>query len=128
MSARRIACIYSSDTRAVSESGGELKTKPTQHSVGELRKIGIQPTFDLPHECELPQEEREKIAQFCNVEFKAVIEERDKELSIYEVPVSLSDNKLDEIIVERLNLRSAKPLDLTDWKEMLERIRHPGPT
>src|SRR5258706_11309348 len=102
------------------KAAGELKTKPTQHSVGELRKIGIQPDILICRtERELPEEEREKIAQFCNVEFKAVIEERDKELSVYEVPVSLSENKLDEIIVERLGLQSKWPLELGDWKRML---------
>src|SRR5262245_16015793 len=109
------------------KAAGELKTKPTQHSVGELRKIGIQPDILICRtERELPEEERDKIAQFCNVEFKAVIEERDKELSVYEVPVSLSDNKLDEIIVERLNLQPPLPLMMDDWKKMLETIRHPA--
>ena len=109
------------------KAAGELKTKPTQHSVGELRKIGIQPDILICRtERELPNEECEKIAQFCNVERRAVIEERDKELSIYEVPLSLSANKLDDIIVERFNLTQAHPVVLDDWVKMLERIRHPG--
>ena len=109
------------------KAAGELKTKPTQHSVGELRKIGIQPDILICRtERELPNEECEKIAQFCNVERRAVIEERDKELSIYEVPLSLSANKLDDIIVERFNLTKAHPVVLDDWVKMLERIRHPG--
>jgi CTP synthase len=109
------------------KAAGELKTKPTQHSVGELRKIGIQPDILICRtEKELPEEEREKIAQFCNVEFQAVIEERDKELSVYEVPLSLSANKLDELIVEKLHLRTTNPLNMDDWKELLERIRHPA--
>src|SRR6266568_4762786 len=70
------------------KAAGEAKTKPTQHSVGQLRQIGIQPDILICRtDRELPDEEREKIAQFCNVEGKAVIEERDKELSVYEVPV-----------------------------------------
>jgi CTP synthase len=109
------------------KAAGELKTKPTQHSVGELRKIGIQPDVLICRtEKELPQEECEKIAQFCNVEVRAVIEERDKELSVYEVPLSLSANKLDELIVEKLNLKNVKPLEMDDWRQMLERIRHPA--
>jgi CTP synthase len=108
------------------KAAGELKTKPTQHSVGELRKIGIQPDVLICRtERELPQEEREKIAQFCNVERRAVIEERDKELSVYEVPLSLAANKLDEIVVEKLSLK-AHSLVLDDWQQMLERIRHPA--
>src|SRR5438128_5827129 len=102
------------------KAAGELKTKPTQHSVGELRKIGIQPDILICRtERELPDEEREKIAQFCNVEFKSVIEERDKEVTVYEVPLSLADNKLDELIVERLNLANLKPLVMDDWREMI---------
>src|SRR2546421_6420992 len=93
------------------KAAGESKTKPTQHSVGELRKIGVQPDVLICRtERELPKDEAEKIAQFCNVERRAVIEERDKEYTIYEVPVSLSENKLDELIVEKLALRAA-PLD-----------------
>ena len=67
------------------------------------------------------KEEGAKIALFCNVEPRAVIEERDKEFSIYEVPVSLVDNKLDELIVEKLNLK-ARPLDITGWRDMLKRM------
>ena len=66
----------------------------------------------------------EKIALFCNVEAKSVIEERDKTVSIYEVPMSLAENKLDELIVEKFNLRAA-PLDLTDWREILRRVFNP---
>jgi len=107
-------------------AAGELKTKPTQHSVGELRKIGIQPDVLICRtERELPREEAEKIAQFCNVERRAVIEERDKEFSIYEVPVSLSQNKLDELIVEKFNLTHARPQDLSSWQAMVEAMRKP---
>src|SRR5437764_305393 len=82
------------------------KTKPTQHSVVQLRQIGIQPDVLICRsEREMTADMKEKIALFCNVEARAVIEERDKQYSIYEVPVSLVDNKLDELIVERLQLR-----------------------
>ena len=72
----------------------------------------------------IPAEEKDKIALFCNVERKAVIEERDKQFSIYEVPLSLVDHGLDEILVQRLQLR-ANPLDLTEWREIVERIKNP---
>ena len=67
----------------------------------------------------------DKIALFCNVESRAVIEERDKEFSIYEVPLSLVENQLDELIVEKLNLR-AKPLEISDWRQLLQRIMNPS--
>src|SRR6187549_2556308 len=87
------------------KAAGELKTKPTQHSVGQLREIGIQPDV-LICRCEQPisRDERDKIALFCNLAPEAVIEERDKDFSIYEVPLSLVENKLDELIVDELNL------------------------
>lgn len=108
------------------KAAGEAKTKPTQHSVGELRKIGIQPDILICRtERELGRDEAEKIAQFCNVEPPAVIEERDKEFSIYEVPLSLVANKLDVLIVEKLHLH-AKPLEIADWQQILERIRKPA--
>jgi CTP synthase len=107
------------------KAAGELKTKPTQHSVGELRKIGIQPDILICRtDRELPREEAEKIAQFCNVESRCVIEERDKELSVYEVPLSLVANGLDQLIVEKLHLPH-RPLQVSDWQEMLERLRKP---
>src|SRR5947209_5636082 len=108
------------------KAAGEAKTKPTQHSVGELRKIGIQPDILICRtEVEIGRDEAAKIAQFCNVEPRAVIEEKDKAFSIYEVPLSLVDNKLDELIVEKLH-RPARPLDVADWQEILQRIKHPG--
>jgi len=106
------------------KAAGELKTKPTQHSVGELRKIGIQPDILICRtERELPKEEAEKIAQFCNVERRAVIEERDKDYTIYEVPLSLVNNKLDDLVVEKLNLTKAGPLRMDDWREMIAGMR-----
>ncbi|MGL6097286.1 MAG: CTP synthase [Fimbriiglobus sp.] len=109
------------------KAAGELKTKPTQASVRELRAIGIQPDVLICRtEREIPKDECDKIALMCNVERRAVIEERDKEFSIYEVPLSLVENKLDEIIVEKLRLDHAKPLDMSDWVDMLERMRKPA--
>ncbi|MBM3999920.1 MAG: CTP synthase [Planctomycetes bacterium] len=107
------------------KAAGELKTKPTQHSVGQLRQIGIQPDVLICRtERPISREDREKIALFCNVPLEAVIEERDKDFSIYEVPLSLVENRLDHLIVKQLGL-SAEPLDLTDWHELMHRLRNP---
>jgi CTP synthase len=106
-------------------AAGELKTKPTQHSVGQLRQIGIQPDI-LICRCEksIPREEREKIALFCNLPLQAVIEERDKDFSIYEVPLSLVSNGLDEQICQRLKLSTQAP-NLEPYNEILHRLRNP---
>ncbi|HMP80416.1 MAG TPA: CTP synthase [Pirellulaceae bacterium] len=107
------------------KAAGELKTKPTQHSVGLLRQIGIQPDILICRtERELPQSERDKIALFCNVPARAVIEERDKDFSIYEVPLSLVDHHLDELIVKQLGL-AARPLEMDDWRDLLHALRNP---
>jgi CTP synthase len=107
------------------KAAGELKTKPSQHSVGALRQIGIQPDVLICRtEHPMSPEDRDKLALFCNVERRAVIEERDRKYSIYEVPVSLVNNGLDDILVKRLGLSSA-PLDISDWHDMLDRIIHP---
>ncbi len=107
------------------KAAGELKTKPTQHSVGQLRQIGITPDILVVRtERALGRENAEKIALFCNVDKRSVIEEIDKELSIYEVPIGLAENKMDKLIVEKLKL-TAGPLDLDDWRELMHRIRTP---
>ncbi|MDE0862888.1 MAG: CTP synthase [Rubripirellula sp.] len=108
------------------KAADELKTKPTQHSVGQLRAIGIQPDV-LVCRCEhsISRDDREKIALFCNVPTEAVIEEKDKDFSIYEVPLSLVDNKLDELIVEKLGLVTAQSLDITPWTDLLHGLRNP---
>ena len=107
------------------KAAAELKTKPTQHSVGLLRQIGIQPDI-LICRCEqhISQEEREKIALFCNVSLDSVIEEKDKDFSIYEVPLSLRESKLDEIIVKRLSLPSQAP-NLDAWQKLMHSLRNP---
>jgi CTP synthase len=108
------------------KAAGELKTKPTQHSVGALRQIGIQPDVLICRtEVPISAEDKDKIALFCNVERRAVIEERDKEYSIYEVPLSLVNNGLDDLLVRRLGLK-ADPLDIGDWRELLDRVMHPN--
>jgi CTP synthase len=107
------------------KAAGELKTKPTQHSVGQLRQIGIQPDFLVCRtEQSMSRDEREKIALFCNVPLEAVIEEKDKDFSIYEVPMSLLDNRLDELIAGKLGLQTGKA-ELSQWRDLLHRLRNP---
>jgi CTP synthase len=107
------------------KAAGEMKTKPTQHSVERLRQIGIQPDVLICRtERPIAKDDIDKIALFCNVEPRAVIEERDKEFSIYEVPISLSEHKLDELIVEKLHLKGNAP-NISDWTTLLHRLRNP---
>ncbi|EKP94804.1 CTP synthase [Thermaerobacter subterraneus] len=105
-------------------AAGELKTKPTQHSVKELRSIGIQPDA-IVCRCErpLPRDVREKIALFCDVEPSAVVSNPDVD-TIYEVPLRLEEEGLGEIVVRRLGLPRREP-DLRQWREMVEHIKHP---
>ncbi|MEQ8763795.1 MAG: CTP synthase [Planctomycetota bacterium] len=106
-------------------AAGELKTKPTQQSVSQLRQIGIQPDCVICRtERPMTQEIQEKISLFTNVDRETVIEERDVEYSIYEVPIVLQQQKLDEIIIDRLSL-DAGPSNLSDWKSMLAIVRNP---
>lgn len=107
------------------KAAGELKTKPTQHSVGLLRQIGIQPDILICRtEQSLSRDDRQKIALFCNVPIEAVIEEKDKDFSIYEVPLSLVDHGLDDLILEQLGVRKG-PADIDDWRDLLHRLRNP---
>ncbi len=107
-------------------AAGELKTKPTQQSVAKLREIGIMPQIILARcERELGEDVRSKIALFCNVPKKAVIEGRDVADTIYEVPIWLRDEGFDEIVCDRLGLEK-RPLDLTNWERFVERVKHPG--
>jgi CTP synthase len=105
-------------------ASGELKTKPTQHSVRELRAIGIQPDILLCRsDRDLPPDIKRKIALFCNVGEDAVISATDVS-NIYEVPLRLSDEGIDEIVVKLLDLPYRKK-DLGDWEELVDKIRHP---
>ncbi len=107
------------------KAAGELKTKPTQHSVGILRQIGIQPDVLVCRtERGLDVSDREKIALFCNVPLDCVIEERDKDFSIYEVPLSLQSNRIDEIVLRRFGIQ-AGAADLEEWHEIIHRLRNP---
>ncbi|MGV2338375.1 MAG UNVERIFIED_CONTAM: CTP synthase [Planctomycetaceae bacterium] len=103
----------------------EAKTKPTQHSVQQLREIGISPDILIVRtERPIGREHTEKIALFCNVEKRAVIEEVDKEFSIYEVPVGLVEHGLDDLICQKLQLKCG-PLQMEDYRQLVHRIRNP---
>jgi CTP synthase len=108
-------------------TAGELKTKPTQHSVKELRGIGIQPDVLLCRaERPIPEDEKAKIALFCNVQREAVIECRDAD-SIYEIPAMLHDQMLDEIVCHKLHIL-ARAADLSVWKNLVFALEHPEST
>jgi CTP synthase len=106
------------------KSAGELKTKPTQHSVGELRKIGISPNVLLCRaDRKIPDEERAKISLFANVPMDGVISVWDAD-TIYKVPMMLHEQGLDDIVLKTLDLK-APPADLSAWKEVVRRLENP---
>ncbi|HUL40848.1 MAG TPA: CTP synthase [Burkholderiales bacterium] len=105
-------------------SAGEIKTKPTQHSVKELREIGIQPDILLCRaDRPLPEDERRKIALFTNVEVEAVISAIDVD-SIYKIPGMLHSQRLDDIVCKKLDITAA-PADLRAWEKLVEALEHP---
>jgi len=107
------------------QSAGEVKTKPTQHSVKNLLELGIQPDLLICRsEKKLSREIRDKIALFCNVEPKCVISAYDCS-SIYEVPLVLFKEKMDQIIVERLHIADKK-IKLEDWENFVEAVKNPA--
>ncbi len=106
-------------------AAGEVKTKPTQHSVRELMQIGIQPDILVCRsEHALSADIRRKIALFCNVDFSCVIESPDV-ASIYEIPLRFHDQRLDAVVCERLRLDTPEP-DLSPWAAMMEHVLHPS--
>lgn len=105
-------------------SAGEIKTKPTQHSVKELRTIGIQPDILLCRmDRPLPESERRKIALFTNVPVNAVISAVDVD-SIYKIPMELHQQGLDDIVVKQLHI-DAKPADLSQWQQVIDNLTNP---
>ena len=105
-------------------AAGELKTKPTQHSVKELRALGIQPDILVCRtETGFSREIREKISSFCDVDREAVIAARDVD-TVYQVPVEFAEQGVDDIVLDRLRL-PAGPRNLRPWKDMLHRLRNP---
>src|SRR5690606_15391503 len=100
----------------------ELKTKPTQHSVKELRSIGIQPDIIVCRsEEEITTDVRAKIALFCDIEERAVIPNTDVE-SIYEVPLCFAESRLDEIVLEKLKLEASEA-NIAEWRDLVASIK-----
>jgi len=107
------------------KASGELKTKPTQHSVKELRSLGIQPDIIICRsEREIPKAERKKISLFCNVPIKNVIETVDVR-TIYEAPISFHKEKLDDQVLSYFNIKNKKLPDLTKWKNITSKVLNP---
>ncbi|MEV2873186.1 CTP synthase [Paenibacillus larvae] len=105
------------------KAAGEVKTKPTQHSVKELRSIGIQPNVIVCRtEHALAEDLKHKIAQFCDVDANAVIECRDAD-TLYEVPMMLREQGLDDIVVNHLKLDKTDAPDMTEWEAMVKRVK-----
>jgi len=120
----RNRCLYMHLTLIPVVGGGEIKTKPTQHSVKELRGIGIQPDILLCRcQSPLPDEQRRKIALFTNVEERAVISAVDAD-DIYKIPLLLREQHLDDIVVDKLGL-TAPPADLADWRGVVTAKQNP---
>jgi len=107
------------------KASGEMKTKPTQHSVKELRSIGIQPHVIVCRtEHKLSNELKRKLALFCDIDPEAVIECRDAD-TLYEVPLMLRDQGLDEIVVKHLGLGGLKEADMREWEDLVRRVKQP---
>jgi len=105
------------------EAAKELKTKPTQHSVKELRSLGITPDIIVLRTSHpINNSMREKIALFCDVKKEAVIEARDAKI-LYEVALNLQKQNLDQLVCDHFKLKT-KPIDMTEWKELIERVRN----
>lgn len=108
-------------------AAGELKSKPSQQSVAKLREIGIQPDLLICRtEKHIPQDMKKKLSMFCNVEEDGVIEELDLQCSIYELPVALHDEHLDAIVLNKLALNRTDVCDISSWKQIIDKIKHPA--
>ncbi|MEB7657106.1 CTP synthase [Mammaliicoccus vitulinus] len=106
------------------KAAGEMKTKPTQHSVKELRGLGIQPDLIVVRtEYEMTQDLRDKIALFCDINKRAVIECRDAD-TLYQIPLALQEQHMDDIVIERLSLDAAAEAELTEWNQLLDTVRN----
>ena len=107
------------------KAAGELKTKPSQQSVAKLREIGIQPDILVCRtEHPITPDMRQKLSMFCNIELKAVIEEQDVAHSIYELPMALAQEGLDELVVKKLGIDAAKS-DMSKWNDIVQKICYP---
>ncbi len=106
-------------------SSGELKTKPSQHSVRQLMESGVQADVLVCRtEHKIPKEQRSKLAQFCNVSLENVIECKDLD-TIYEVPLYLQKQNFDDVVLKALDLKNDKEADLKDWKHFLKKYQNP---
>lgn len=104
------------------KAAGEMKTKPTQHSVKELRGLGIQPDMIVVRsEYEMAEDLRDKIALFCDIDKKSVIEARDEE-TIYNIVIRLQEQNMDSLVIDRLGLESTQEAELEDWKHLLDNL------
>tara|TARA_R110002050_G_scaffold102774_1_gene211626 strand:+ start:71620 stop:73236 length:1617 start_codon:yes stop_codon:yes gene_type:complete len=104
---------------------GELKTKPTQHSVKELLSLGVQPDILVCRtEYQLNDDVKRKIALFCNIKFESVIESIDAD-TIYDVPLLMQDQKLDQVVLQKLGLPIDENPEMNTWKAFLQNIKHP---
>lgn len=109
-------------------TSGELKTKPTQHSVKELLSVGIQPDVLVCRaDREIPESERRKIALFCNVPESNVIAALDVD-TIYQVPISYHDQQFDMVVLKHFKMTASREPDLQKWRDIVARIRHPEST
>jgi CTP synthase len=105
------------------KAAGEMKTKPTQHSVKELRSLGIQPNVIVVRtEKPISQDMKDKIALFCDIDEKAVIECRDADV-LYSIPLALQEQHLDQIVCDHLKL-ACPEADMTEWKSLVEKVTH----
>ncbi len=106
------------------KAAGEMKTKPTQHSVKELRGLGIQPDLIVVRtEYEMTQDLKDKIALFCDINKESVIECRDAD-SLYEIPLQLSQQNMDDIVIKRLQLNAKYETQLDEWKQLLDIVNN----
>ena len=108
------------------KAAGEVKTKPTQQSVAKLRELGIQPDIIICRtEADLDEDNRKKIAMFCNVEKKNVVAFRDVAHTIYECPLDLRRDKIDRLVVDKIGLGHTPSPALEDWERFVQRVIHP---
>ncbi|MEM1084171.1 MAG: CTP synthase [Verrucomicrobiota bacterium] len=108
------------------KAAGEIKTKPTQQSVAKLREIGIQPDIIICRtEADLDEDNRRKIAMFCNVAKKDVVAFRDVAHTIYECPLDLRRDKIDRLVVDKIGLGDTPTPDLEDWERFVQKVIHP---
>ncbi|MBK1827470.1 CTP synthase [Haloferula rosea] len=108
------------------KAAGEIKTKPTQQSVAKLREIGIQPDIIICRtEADLDEDNRRKIAMFCNVERKNVVAFRDVDHTIYECPLDLRRDKIDRLVVDKIGLGHTPSPAIEDWERFVQKVIHP---